>query len=111
MLADTLLLLQRDEEADKAVARAVDAARKAHGNEPPALARDLSMLAQIYYGQLRYARALPLAREALTLAEQNFPDESRDVGLYQSRVGASWCSQAVMMRARRRCWRSPARTC
>lgn len=88
LLADTLLLLQRDEEADKAVARAVDAARKAHGNEPPALARDLSMLAQIYYGQLRYAKALPLAREALALAEQNFPDESRDVGLYQSRVGA-----------------------
>lgn len=88
LLADTLLLLHRDEEADKAVARALDAARKAHGNEPPALARDLSMLAQIYYGQLRYAKALPLAREALALAEQNFADESRDVGLYQSRVGA-----------------------
>lgn len=88
LLADTLLLLQRDEEADKAAARAVEAARKAHGNEPPALARDLSMLAQIYYGQLRYAKALPLAREALALAEGNFSDESRDVGLYQSRVGA-----------------------
>lgn len=88
LLADTLLLLQREEEADKAVARALAAARKAHANEPPALARDLTMLAQIYHGQLRYAKALPLAHEALALAEQNFPDESRDVGLYQSRVGA-----------------------
>ncbi|MEZ0388874.1 MAG: tetratricopeptide repeat protein, partial [Verrucomicrobium sp.] len=88
LLADTLLLLKREEEADKAVTQALEAARKAHADEPPALARDLATLAQVYQGQLRYAKALPLAQEALALAEKNFPQESRDLGLYQSRVGS-----------------------
>lgn len=88
LLADTCLLLQRDDDADKAAARAANAARKIHATEPPALARHLSALAMIYQGQLRPAKALPLAKEALSLAEKHFPGEARDLGLYQSRVGS-----------------------
>lgn len=89
LLADTLLLLKRTEEADKVFVEAGVYARQHLANEPPALARVLSYLGMIYYQHLNFEKALPLAQQAFQLAQQHFPAETRDIGVYQSRLGAT----------------------
>lgn len=88
LYADTLLLLQRNEEADQAVQRAVQLAEHRHAASPVDQAQVFSTLGMIYYRQKRYEKAEVLAQRAMELAEKNKPVGDKTIAIYRGDLGS-----------------------
>jgi tetratricopeptide (TPR) repeat protein len=89
LYADTLLLLQRNGEADQAVQRAVQLAEHRHAKNPLDQAQVFSTLGMVYYRQKRYEKAEPLAQRALQLAEENKPAGDKLIATYRADLGSN----------------------
>lgn len=90
LLADTLLLLRRDEEADKVIQQAQDAIARRHADSPATQARLLSALGTLCYHHRRFEKARIIAEKALTLAQQVSGIEATDYARYQDNLGAAY---------------------
>lgn len=88
LYADTLLLMQRSEEADQAVQRAVQLAEHRHAASPMDQAQVFSTLGMIYYRQKRYEKAETLAQRALELAGKNKPMGDKTIAIYRGDLGS-----------------------
>jgi tetratricopeptide (TPR) repeat protein len=87
LLADNLLLLKRDSEAEEAVRKAVEITEQAQADNPRALSRVLSLLGNLFFFHERYSLARPLYERAVVLAAQHLPPDDEDRIVIQSRLG------------------------
>lgn len=88
LLADTLFLLGRNEDAERIVQHAQDAIARRHKDSPATQARTLTSLGLLCYHHRRFERARILAEQALTLAQQVPGIEPTDYARYQDNLGA-----------------------
>jgi tetratricopeptide (TPR) repeat protein len=68
LLADTLLLLDRVQDAEKALARARERILSSQANQPEAQVRMLSTLVTLYHHHRQYALGFPVAQQAVDIA-------------------------------------------
>lgn len=88
LLADTLLLLGRDEEADRAIQQAVERIERRYADSPVTQARNLAAFGMLCYHHRRLEKARVTAEKALTLALQQQDIDAADLARYQDNLGA-----------------------
>jgi tetratricopeptide (TPR) repeat protein len=90
LLGDTLLLLGRDDEADKVIKHAQDCIARRHADDPASQARLLSALGTLYYHHHRFEKARVIAEKALLLAQKVPTIDPTDYARYQDNLGAAY---------------------
>ncbi len=90
LLADTLLLLERNEEADKALQHAQECIARRHADDPSSQARLLSAIVTLYYHHRRFHNAITVAEKALLLAQKVPGIDPTDYARYQDNLGAAY---------------------
>jgi tetratricopeptide (TPR) repeat protein len=101
LLADTLLLLQRDLEAEKVIQHAQDCIARKHADDPATQARLLSALGTLCYHHRRFERARIIAEKALLLAQTVRGIEATDYARYQDNLGATYVQLGRLEEAER----------
>ncbi|WP_170157156.1 tetratricopeptide repeat protein [Roseimicrobium gellanilyticum] len=76
LLADTLLLLDRVEDASQAVARARERIQTKYASQPENQVRALSTLVTLYHHHRQHVKAFPIAQEAVDIANKSLPPPS-----------------------------------
>lgn len=90
LLADTLLLLGRDAEADKVLQHGQDCIARRHPDDPATQARLLSAIGTLCYHHRRFEKARIIAERALLLAQQVRGIDPTDYARYQDNLGAAY---------------------
>jgi tetratricopeptide (TPR) repeat protein len=85
--ADTLLLLRRDDEADKFIQQAVQIAERRHANNASVRTGIYAGLANIYVNHLMFPKARPLAEHALKVAKSRAEPDASSVASLQTSLG------------------------
>lgn len=73
LLADTLLLLDRVDDAGQAIGRARERINTSYAREPETQVRTLSTLVTLYHHHRHFAKAMPIAQEAVDIANKSLP--------------------------------------
>ena len=89
LLADTLLLLGRDEEAERAIQAAVERIERRHADNPAMQARHLSALGTLCYHHRRFEKARATAEKALEQAVKQTGLLPEHLARYQDNLGAA----------------------
>lgn len=90
LLADTLFLLGKDEQAEKTVQHAQEVILRRYKDDPATKARLLSALGTLCYHHRRFERARIIAEQALLLAQQIQGIDPADYARYQDNLGAAY---------------------
>jgi tetratricopeptide (TPR) repeat protein len=101
LLADTLLLIGRDAEADKVLEHAQACIDRRHADDPGTKARLLSALGTLCYHHRRFEKARVIAEKALLLAQQARGIEAADYARYQENLGATYVQLGRLEEAER----------
>jgi tetratricopeptide (TPR) repeat protein len=101
LLADTLFLVGRDDEAEKALQKAQDGVMRKHADDEGTQARLLSALGTLCYHHRRFERARIIAEKALLLAQQARGIEATDYARYQENLGAVYVQVGRLEEAER----------
>ncbi|QIF00541.1 tetratricopeptide repeat protein [Roseimicrobium sp. ORNL1] len=88
LLADTLLLLDRVQDAEKGLARARERIMSSQADRPEAQVRMLSTLVTLYHHHRQYALGLPVAQQVVDIANKNLEPYNELIGLAFSNHGA-----------------------
>jgi tetratricopeptide (TPR) repeat protein len=101
LLSDTLLLLDRIEEADKVIQHAQDCIARRYPDDPAAQARLLSAIGTLYYHHHRFDKARIIAEKALLLAQKVPSIDPTDYARYQDNLGAAYVQLGRLDEAQR----------
>ena len=89
LLADTLLLLSREEEAGAVIQHALQRIERRHGDSAATRARLLTAFGTLCYHHRRFAQCAELAQKALDLELKSGNVESGTLARYQDNLGAA----------------------
>ena len=87
LLADTLLLLKRNDDADVCVKRAIAIAEKRHADNAAVRATIYAGLANIYVQHALYGQAKPLAQHAIEITTKRSDPDREYLGELQAALG------------------------
>lgn len=101
LLSDTLLLLDRNADADKVIQHAQDCIARRYPDDPAAQARLLSAIGTLYYHHHRFENARIIAEKALLLAQKVPTIDPTDYARYQDNLGATYVQLGRLDEAQR----------
>jgi tetratricopeptide (TPR) repeat protein len=90
LLADTLLLLGRDADADKVIEHAQQCIERRHADDPATQARLLSAIGTLCYHHRRFERARIIAEKSLLIAQKVPGIDATDYARYQDNLAATY---------------------